>query len=330
MALCLMCITAMTLFAALATPAQLAVHPATMNYPRFKLIDLGTFGGSYSFVNGPLLPILSSNGTYGGQADTSIRDPFAPNCQNPDCLVQRAQQWQNGVVTDLGTLPGTNLSSGATWVSANGTIVGESENGLIDPLLGIPELRAVLWTGDGQITDLGTMEGGDWSFGGGVNNRGQVTVFAANKTPDPFNPFGFPFQTRTFLWQHGVMQDLGSLGGPDALMYAINERGQIAGISYTNSIPNPVTGIPTLHPFLWENGTMMDLGTLGGTLVPADWRNSRGQVVGTSTSAGDQTHDPSCGTAACFMTWARSAGLMEKPIGLATLVSWLAEPISRP
>jgi uncharacterized membrane protein len=175
-----MCITAMTLFAALATPAQLAVHPATMNYPRFKLVDLGTFGGSNSFVNGPLLPILSSNGTYGGQADTSIRDPFAPNCQNPDCLVQRAQQWQNGVVTDLGTLPGTNLSSGATWVSANGTIVGESENGLIDLLLGIPELRAALWTGDGQITDLGTMEGGDWSFGGGVNNRGQVTVFAAN------------------------------------------------------------------------------------------------------------------------------------------------------
>jgi len=89
---------------------------------------------------------MSDSGTYAGTAETAIPDPFNPYCQNGDCLVQHAQKWRNGAVTDLGALPGTNLSSGASWVSGNGTIVGESQNGQIDPLLGIPEVHGVIWT----------------------------------------------------------------------------------------------------------------------------------------------------------------------------------------
>ncbi len=81
---------------------------------------------------------------------------------------------------------------------------------------------------------------------------------------------------------------------------AINERSQVVGISYTNSTPNQVPTpcsfngalIPTQDPFLWENGKMTDLGTLGGTCGLPYWMNNQGQVVGQSDLAGDLSSHP--------------------------------------
>jgi probable HAF family extracellular repeat protein len=47
-----------------------------------------------------------------------------------------------------------------------------------------------------------------------------------------------------------------------------------------------------MDPFLWQNGSMHDLGTLGGTFGMTNWMNSRGEVVGSSDLAGDETSHP--------------------------------------
>jgi probable HAF family extracellular repeat protein len=299
----LTCITAFTLFAALAIPVWLAaqeqptVQSETAQHTRHKLIDLGTLGGPTSY-NGIGSRILNDAGTISTSADTSIPDPNAPNlCFNPDCFLSHAFRWQDGVLTDLGALPGVN-SSAAGAINARGWSAGQSQNGLIDPLTGFPVIRAVLWKDD-QIVDLGTLGTGIESLALSVNDGGEVIGFSTiDTTTDPFASSGFgPFAspTHAFIWRNGTMQDLGTLGGPDSFPGSgcDNQRnGLVAGASFTNSTPNLTTGLPTIDPFLWDNGTMTDLGTLGGTFGFASCANNRGQVTGTSNLAGDAVNHP--------------------------------------
>lgn len=189
-------------------------------------------------------------------------------------FVYHVFEWQKGVVTDLGALPGEDNCSAGGVINANGEIVGNSENGEIDPLTGINQSRPVRWK-DGHITDLGSL-GGNQGIGISINNQGQIVGGSLNTIADPFSIYELLLnstngtQTRAFLWQHGQMRDLGTLGGPDAIAILVNDRGQIAGMSYTNSTLSPnCFNAPdvflTSDPFLWENGKMTDLGTLGGT-----------------------------------------------------------------
>ncbi len=284
--------TAITLFAALVMPLCMAAqdNPSQGLKPKhqkYRLIDLGTFGGpASSFPN--LNHILNNQGVAAGGADTSVPDPNAPNCFNLECFVSHTFEWRDGVRADLGALAGVN-SSYPSGINDRGLVVGYSQNGLIDPLTGVPEFNAVLWRAGG-IVDLGTF-GGSFSLATGINNHSQVSGAATNSTPDPFSMLGLGTETKAFLWHDGEMHDLGTLGGPDSFGEILNESGQVAGESYTNSIPNPLTGIPTTDPFLWDR-QMRDLGTLGGTYGHSNNLNNRGQVVGYSNLAGDSTFHP--------------------------------------
>jgi probable HAF family extracellular repeat protein len=294
-----------------------------------------------------------SRGIAVGAADTATPDPYAPNCIT-DCFVARGFQFKNDVLTDLGALPGVNTSYPFA-INEREVIVGISENGSVDPLTGSPETDAVLWK-DGEIVNLGTL-GGNQGVAFGVNDRSQVVGVASNTIADPFSAsigsgvglFPGTTQVHPFLWEEGIMQDLGTLGGPDSAASYVNERGQVAGQSFTTSVANKATGIPTQDPFLWfpcdrdhsdndcnsdpesgigKNGRMLDLGTLGGTFGLVAGLNNKAQVIGRSNLAGDHTRHPflwerghmqdlgTLGGDFGYATWLNDAG---EVVGVASL-----------
>ncbi len=94
--------------------------------------------------------------------------------------------------------------------------------------------------------------------------------------------------------------DLGSLGYGVSDGLAINAVGQVTGYSYTSNAfqvscpPHQYGGSKKCfehpyHAFLWSNGTMTDLGTLGGHFSRGNSINLSGEVVGTAdtTSGSD-------------------------------------------
>lgn len=289
-------IAAITLLLALTFPVQLAAQ-----HTRYKLIDLGTLGGphSYGSVNGEGFALLNDSGVVASYADLAVPDPNASFfCYDPDCFQAHASQWKHGAITDLGALP-VNNNSAAGSINARGWATGQSQTSTIDPVLGIPEFRAVLWR-DGEIIDLGILESGTESLGIYVNDAGQVIGFStiSAEQNDPVGFIGFP--THTFIWQNGEKFDIGTLGGSDAFVGASCShppQGVVAGSSTTSTAINPDTGLPTIDPFLWRDGIMRDLGTLGGTIGFGQCVNHRGQVIGISSLA---TNSAACAPPALF------------------------------
>ena len=291
----------MTTLALLTMPVAIAAQANTTQnhkakHHHYQLIDLGTLGGPQSIIFEQATRPLNNQGTVVSCADTSNFDPSNP--QNPyfgypdskvDLYIQHISQWRDGEKTDLGALPG-GTSSCTQWINERGEVVGGSANGLMDALTGYPEVVATLWK-DGTIHDLGTL-GGNESLAYALNDRGRVVGWASNTIPDSFAYAVFAegaTQAHAAMWRNGVIEDLGTLGGPDSAAYFVNEHDQIAGQSLTNSIPNATTGFPTQDPFLWEKGRMIDLGSLGGTSGYPTSINNRGQIVGQSNLAGDTT-----------------------------------------
>ncbi len=216
----------------------------------------------------------------------------------------QAVLWNNRVPQDLvifGGLPTT--SSRATAVNSNGIVVGWAS---YDFTL---TQRAFMW--DGSLRDLGPLVGdftaataindrGDivgtkvraWGFllrngivtqlssptysitaPAGINEKGQIALTA-------FKPPALYAQA--VLWDRGVFQELGTLGGAESEATAINRSAQIVGGSRLAN--------GRVHAFLWQKGVMQDLDTLGGENSMALAINDFGDVVGRAETPAGSPH----------------------------------------
>jgi probable HAF family extracellular repeat protein len=147
-----------------------------------------------------------------------------------------------------------------------------------------------------SVIDLGTL-GGTQGVAEGISDRGWV-VGDANLAG---NQSG-----HAFLWRDGVMTDLGTLGGVNSQeQWPVKDnRGLIVGSSETAATDPfaedfcgfdanaglPPTGLICVG-FLWHDGVMTALPTLGGNNAQALGVNNRGQVVGFAETS---VQDPKC------------------------------------
>jgi probable HAF family extracellular repeat protein len=125
-----------------------------------------------------------------------------------------------------------------------------------------------------RLTVLGTLGGTVSVAQGGVNNRGQLAGFSSLPGDTAFY---------AFLWQHGVMTDLGSLPGSSisSTFANPNEKGEVSGFLNTAVLdPNGQdfcfdgTHLICLG-FLWRDGVMTAMPTLGGNNSFAYMLNNR-------------------------------------------------------
>lgn len=198
-----------------------------------------------------------------------------------------AQDWS---VVDLGTLGGPG-SYGAA-IANDGTVVGCAD---VSPIAA----HAFAWK-DGAMRDLGTGGPSDGSSCAlAVNSRGEiagrsstrevvlwkdggVTRLGIQGDVGAINESGVVVgaaaaangTTRAFVYANGTVIPLGDASAPSAAL-SINDRGDIVGRSNGTA-------------FLYANGAMRDLGTLGGNNGGARDINDHGVIVGMASNATGQ------------------------------------------
>lgn len=244
---------------------------ASQNPQRYSLTILDTLGGCCSDGHG-----INDAGSVAGNAFTS----------NNAAL--HAALWRRGVIVDLGTLGGLNSNTAEEQVvNDRDMVAGFSDTPTPDPngedfcFFGTNQVcRPFVWD-KGVLTPLPTF-GGTNAQANGINARRDVVGVSETPNVDACSP-NF-LQVEASLWRDGQITELPPLpGDPDAAAYAINEDGEVVGIS------GCVSG--AIHAVLWRHGTAIDLGNLGGEMfnIPGAI-NNLGQVTGESDLPGDAVH----------------------------------------
>jgi len=159
--------------------------------------------------------------------------------------------WSSGGATDLGA------NTYATAINGSGEAAGSNGSAFV--------------VVNGQLEDLTMPSNMNWSAAYGINDGGTVVGDGrlANGT------------FRGVIWNaDGTVTTLGTLGGTSSQATDVNNSGEVVGFA------SLATGYQ--HAFSITGGTMLDLGTLGGSSY-AYGVNASGEVVGYSYLAdGDQ------------------------------------------
>lgn len=249
-----------------AAPAR-AVNP-----PRYTVVDLGTLGGTFS----------------GSMDDApNIRGQVDGYSTLPGDNVTHAFLWSRGAMRDLGTLGGPNS---AAYFQLNnwGAVPGVSDTTSPDPygedfcFLGTHHIcRAVVWF-QGSTIALPTL-GGNNTFGGQINDWGQVVGSSEIAVVNPTCPPPEVLLERPVIWELNQVRELPIFpGDTSGTAFVINDLGQIGGISSPDCATN------VWHLLLYDNGTTIHLGSLGGQALNIPQAiNNRTQVVGGSDLPGD-------------------------------------------
>jgi hypothetical protein len=127
------------------------------------------------------------------------------------------------------------------------------------------------------VTDLGTLRGGTFSQGDRGNTDNGLVAGVSSVRGGALH---------ATVWYKGEILDIATtgLGGPNSWTLDVNEGGQAAGVAETSTRDDEnfcafFSGFQCL-PFVWRNGIMAGLATLGGFNGGVSVISRRGEMAG--------------------------------------------------
>lgn len=238
---------------------SLSAAASPQDPPRYAVTDLGDLGGGESIASS-----VNESGQIVGSSWLSGHTP------GNACDERRAFLYEDGVMTELPSLPGTRYST-ASAINDLGDASGTNDVYVEDSSVtggcfpGYRGVQTPVLIRGGVPLDLSAPSPWYAGIAGDLNNRGQVVGWSW------LTSGGY----HGYLWENDVRTDLGTLGGW-SIATDINEQSVVVGYSQV--------GAGSMG-FRWESGQMAALPSIGGTTNNgANEINEAGDIVGWSGS----------------------------------------------